>query len=110
MHDEAVFEFFFRKLPEQRPFLVACGLQQVLEFLETLEFTEEDIEFLRRDGRFHDAFLESLKTLRFTGDVHALPEGTIFFAEEPLIRITAPLPIAQLVETRIINILQCRLW
>lgn len=106
MHDEAVFEFFFRKLPDQRSFLIACGLQQVIEFLETLHFNEDDIEFLRQDGRFNDSFLSSLNDLRFTGSIHALPEGTVFFPDEPIIRVTAPLPIAQLVETRIINILQ----
>lgn len=106
MHDEAAFEFFFRKLPDERSFLVACGLQQVIEFLETLHFSEDDIAFLRQDGRFNSQFLASLADLRFTGSIHALPEGTIFFPDEPLIRVTAPLPIAQLVETRIINILQ----
>lgn len=106
MQDEAVFEFFFRKLPSERSFLVACGLQQVIEYLETLKFEQEDIDFLKKDGRFHDHFLDSLVDLKFTGSVHALPEGTVFFADEPVIRITAPLPVAQLVETRIINILQ----
>lgn len=106
MQDEAVFEFFFRKLPGKRSFLVACGLQQVVEFLETLHFSEDDIEFLRQDGRFNNEFLASLADLRFTGSIHAIPEGTIFFPDEPVIRVTAPLPVAQLVETRIINILQ----
>lgn len=106
MREEAVFELFFRKLPTQRKFLVACGLQQVLEYLENLRFNEEDIDFLRQDGRFREDFLASLTDFRFTGSVHGLPEGTVFFPDEPLIRITAPLPQAQLVETRIINILQ----
>lgn len=99
MQEEAVFELFFRKLPPERKFLVACGLEQVLDYLENLRFTAEDIDFLRQDGRFHDAFLASLSDFRFTGSVHAMPEGTIFFPDEPLIRITAPLPQAQLVET-----------
>lgn len=106
MHDEAVFEMFFRRLPKQREFLVACGLAQVIEYLTELHFTAEDIDFLRKDGRFHERFLNYLADLRFTGAVHAMAEGTIFFADEPIIRITAPLPLAQLVETRIINILQ----
>ena len=106
MEEEAVFELFFRKLPPERDFLVACGLEQVLEYLENLRFSEEDIAFLEKDGRFQPSFLESLRDFRFTGSVHSLPEGTVFFADEPLIRITAPLPQAQLVETRIINILQ----
>ena len=106
MQEEAVFELFFRKLPKERDFLVACGLQQVLEYLEILRFSDDDIEFLRQDGRFHDRFLSSLSEFRFTGSVHAMAEGTVFFPDEPVIRITAPLPQAQLVETRIINILQ----
>jgi len=106
MQEEAVFELFFRKLPAKRDFLVTCGLQQVLDYLENLRFQEEDIEFLRRSGRFHDQFLDSLATFRFTGEVHGMPEGTIFFPDEPVIRITASLPQAQLVETRIINIIQ----
>lgn len=106
MNDEAVFELFFRKLPPERQFLVACGLQQVLEYLDNIRFTDEDIQFLREDGRFHEHFLQSLTDFKFTGSVHAMPEGTLVFPNEPLIRITAPLPQAQLVETRIINILQ----
>lgn len=105
MEEEAVFELFFRKLPQERQFLIACGLEQVLEYLENLHFTEDDIDFLRKNGRFSESFLQYLTELRFTGSVHAMPEGTVFFPDEPIIRVTAPLPIAQLVETRIINIL-----
>jgi len=105
MHEEAVFELFFRKLPTERDYLVACGLEQVLEYLEGLRFSEDDIDFLRRDGRLHDRFLDSLADFRFTGHVHGMPEGTILFPDEPVIRITAPLAQAQLVETRIINII-----
>jgi nicotinate phosphoribosyltransferase len=101
----AVFEFFVRKLPPRRGFLLAAGLEQVLDFLENLHFTGEEIDWLARGGRFGKAFLDHLGGFRFTGDVHAMPEGTVFFANEPIIRITAPLPQAQLVETRIINIL-----
>ncbi len=105
MQDEAVFEFFFRKLPKERSYMVSCGLQQVLEYLENLKFSKDDIEFLRKDGRFSNSFLESLTNFRFTGSIHAMPEGTIFFPDEPIIRVTAPLAQAQLVETRIINIM-----
>ncbi|MFV0438125.1 MAG: nicotinate phosphoribosyltransferase [Desulfopila sp.] len=106
MEDEAVFELFFRSLPDQRDVLVACGLAQVLDYLTHLRFSPEEIAFLREDGRFDRRFLDSLATLRFTGAVHAMPEGTIFFANEPVIRITAPLNQAQLIETRLINIIQ----
>jgi nicotinate phosphoribosyltransferase len=101
----AVFEFFVRKLPERRGFLVAAGLEQALDFLEGLRFSDEEIGWLARSGRFGARLLERLATLRFTGDVHAMPEGTVFFASEPILRVTAPLPEAQLVETRLINIL-----
>ncbi|MCS7017368.1 MAG: nicotinate phosphoribosyltransferase, partial [Gemmatales bacterium] len=101
-----VFELFVRRLPPHRNFLIAAGLAQALDFLEHLCFTAEEIEWLAGTGRFRDEFLDYLSRLRFTGDVHAMPEGTVFFAEEPLLRVTAPLPEAQLVETRLINLLQ----
>ncbi len=103
--DTAVFEFFFRKLPERRGFLVAAGLEQALEFLERLRFSEEEIAWLAQSGRFGRDLLDHLAGVRFTGDVHAMPEGTVFFAHEPILRVTAPLLEAQLVETRLINIL-----
>jgi len=101
----AVFEFFVRKLPARRGFLVAAGLEQALAFLKNLRFSAEEIDWLARSGRFGRKLLEQLTELRFTGDVHAMPEGTAFFANEPILRVTAPLPQAQLVETRLINIL-----
>ena len=101
----AVFEFFIRHLPARRGFLVAAGLEQALDFLEGLHFSAEEIEWLARSGRFGKRLLEHLAALRFTGDVHAIPEGIVFFADEPILRVTAPLPEAQLVETRLINIL-----
>jgi nicotinate phosphoribosyltransferase len=101
----AVFEFFVRKFPARRGFLVAAGLEQALDFLEGLRFSAEQIAWLARSGRFGNELLEHLAEFRFTGDVHAMPEGTVFFADEPILRVTAPLPEAQLVETRLINIL-----
>jgi nicotinate phosphoribosyltransferase len=101
----AVFEFFVRKLPREREFLVAAGLEQTLDFLESLRFSPEEIEWLARTGRFGKDLLDHLAQLRFTGDEHAMPEGTVFFANEPILRVTAPLPQAQLIETRLINIL-----
>jgi nicotinate phosphoribosyltransferase len=101
----AVFEFFVRRLPARRGFLVAAGLEQVLEFLENLHFSQDEIDWLAKSGRFGKGMIDYLATLRFTGDVHAMAEGTVFFPEEPILRITAPLPQAQLIETRIINIL-----
>jgi nicotinate phosphoribosyltransferase len=102
----ASFEFFVRKLPRQRGFLIAAGLEQVLEFLSHLRFAPEELDWLARTGRFGRDLIDYLADLRFTGDIHAMPEGTVFFADEPILRVTAPLPQAQLVETRVINLLQ----
>lgn len=101
----AVFEFFVRKIPSQRKFLMAAGLEQALDFLENLRFSSEEVEWLKRSGEFGGELLDYLAKLRFTGDVHAMTEGTVFFSGEPILRVTAPLPMAQLVETRLINIL-----
>ncbi len=105
MEELAVFEFFVRKLPENRGYLVAAGLAQVLTYLEQLRFSADEIEWLTNTGRFKPAMLDRLETLKFTGDVHAMSEGTVFFPNEPILRITAPLPEAQLIESRIINLL-----
>lgn len=105
MEETAVFEFFVRKIPPSRNFMLAAGLEQVLQFLENLRFTGEELEWIRGSGRFRAAFVEYLADLRFTGDVHAVPEGTAFFPNEPIVRVTAPLPQAQLVESRLINLL-----
>lgn len=101
----AVFEFFVRRLPARRGFMMAAGLAQVVEYLEGLKFTPTELQWLAESGRFDDRMIDYLAGLRFDGDVDAMPEGTVFFADEPIIRIVAPLPLAQLVETRIINLL-----
>jgi nicotinate phosphoribosyltransferase len=104
MLDTAAFELFVRKLPENRSFLMAAGLEQALEFLEGLHFEEEEIAWLERSGLFRGDFLDRLRTLRFTGDVYAIPEGTVFFPNEPILRVVAPMPEAQLVESRLLNL------
>ena len=106
MDDTAVFELFVRRLPERRNFMVAAGLEQALAFLEHLEFSEHELDWIRESGRFGNGFVEYLAALRFTGDVYSMPEGTVFFPEEPVLRVVAPLPQAQLVETRIMNLIQ----
>lgn len=105
MEETAVFEFFVRKLPPDRGFLMAAGLEQALDYLENLHFTPAELDWLAGCGRFSPAFIGYLKGLKFTGDVHAVPEGAIVFPQEPILRVTAPLPQAQLVETRLINLL-----
>jgi len=104
MLDTAVFELFVRKLPDNRNFLMAAGLEQALEFLEGLHFDEEEIAWLEQSGLFRADFLDRLSKLRFTGEVHAMPEGTVFFPNEPIVRVVAPMPEAQLVESRLLNL------
>ncbi|KAF0280012.1 nicotinate phosphoribosyltransferase [Spiribacter roseus] len=104
MTEEAVFELFMRR-SSHRGFFVAAGLDQGLEWLETLTFGDAELEWMRRSGLFSDAFIETMAGFRFSGRVNALPEGTVFFAEEPLLQIVAPLPEAQLIESRLMNIL-----
>jgi len=101
----AVFELFVRRMPARRGFLVAAGLEQAIEFLENLSFSPDDISWLKSTGKFTMRALDYLAALRFAGDVHGMPEGTVFFADEPILRVTAPLPEGQLVEARLINIL-----
>lgn len=104
-NETASFEFFVRKLPSSRNFLVAAGLEQVVQYLETLHFSAADLGRLEVTGRFSAPFLASLENLRFTGTVEAMPEGTVFFANEPILRVTAPMREAQLVESRVMNLL-----
>ncbi|MBI3321818.1 MAG: nicotinate phosphoribosyltransferase [Candidatus Omnitrophica bacterium] len=106
MEAPAVFEFFVRTLPPRRGFLLAAGLEQALAYLETLRVQPDELAWLAKDGRFSKEFVRYLEGLRFTGEVHAMPEGTAFFPNEPILRVTAPLPQAQLVESRLINLLQ----
>jgi nicotinate phosphoribosyltransferase len=103
MEESAVFEFFVRKLPPGRNFMVAAGLQQVLDFLENLKFSPEELAWLA--PHFPPSLIAYLEEFRFNGDVHAMPEGTVFFPHQPVLRVTASLPQAQLVESRIMNLL-----
>jgi nicotinate phosphoribosyltransferase len=103
--ETAVFEFFVRKLPARRGFLMAAGLEQALDWLERLHFSDEERRWLAESGRFSARLIDLLAGLRFTGDVEAMPEGRIFFPDEPIFRVIAPLPQAQLIESRMINLL-----
>lgn len=105
MFEPAVFEFYVRTLPPRRNFLVAAGLEQALDFLENLRFEPAELDWISRHGAFRPDFVDYLSRLRFTGAVHAMPEGTVFFPNEPVLRVSAPLPEAQLVESRLINLL-----
>ena len=101
----ATFELFSRELPPRRNFLVAAGLEQALDHLESLRFGSEDLQYLRSLELFEEDFLEFLGDLRFTGEVHAFSEGEIIFPPEPILRVTAPLIEAQIVETFLLNTL-----
>lgn len=105
MERVAAFEFFFRELPPQRNFLLAAGLEPALDFIEAARFAPEELDWLEATGRFREDFLEVLGRWRFRGEVQALPEGSVVFPQEPLLRVVAPLPEAQLLESRLINLL-----
>jgi nicotinate phosphoribosyltransferase len=103
MFEDAVFSLFARRLPKERNFLIACGLDDALEFLENLRFSRDSIDYLATLSCFSSEFLGWLSELRFTGTVHAVPEGTPVFGNEPLLEVVAPLPEAQIAETFLMN-------
>ena len=103
MHDEATFSLFVRDLPAHRGFLVAAGLEPSLEFLETFRFEEDDLRYLGDELAFDADVLDAFRELRFEGEVWAVPEGRIIYANEPLLEITAPIAMAQLVEPYLLN-------
>jgi nicotinate phosphoribosyltransferase len=109
MREPATFSLFARRLPSTRAFLVAAGLEDALEYARQLQFSGDAIDYLRSLGRFEPEFLEYLATLRFTGEIRAVPEGTVLFPDEPLLEVTAPVIEAQLLESALLNAchLQC---
>ncbi|AIM16847.1 nicotinate phosphoribosyltransferase [Neobacillus sedimentimangrovi] len=100
----AVFELFFRKLPFGNGYAVFAGLEKVIQFIQNFRFTEEDIKYLKNEVGYEDDFLNYLRDLRFTGNIRAMKEGEIVFANEPILRVDAPLAEAQLIETALLNI------
>ncbi len=103
MHGEATFSLFIRKYPKDRSYFVAAGLADALAYLATFRFSEDDLAYLETTRLFQPDFLDYLKTVRFTGEVWAMPEGSLFFKDEPILEVTAPIIEAQLVETFLIN-------
>lgn len=103
---KVVFDLFYRKNPSGNGFAITAGLQQAIEYLDGLHFTEEDIAYLESLNLFSEDFIDYLRSFRFTGEVYAVPEGTIVFPHEPLMRIKAPIIEAQLIETALLNINQ----
>ncbi len=98
----AYFDMFFRNVPDGGGFAIAAGLEQVIDYIKTLKFTDEDIEYLRGKGIFSEDFLKYLKNFKFTGDIYAVPEGTPIFPNEPILTVRAPAVEAQFVETFIL--------
>jgi nicotinate phosphoribosyltransferase len=103
MDQLAVFELTFREMPRNRNYIVAAGFADVLTFLRNFRFTDDELDYLRSHGDFAQEFVEHLASLRFSGDVYAVPEGTIVFPNEPLLQVIAPITEAQLVETFVLN-------
>ncbi|MBI1867189.1 MAG: nicotinate phosphoribosyltransferase [Methylocystis sp.] len=103
MTERATFSLFVRKLPSRRNFLIACGLGDLLDAIQSLRFEPEQLRFLGSLGPFPESFLDWLRGFRFTGDIDAMREGTPFFANEPILEVTAPIAEAQLIETLVLN-------
>ena len=100
--EKAVFDLFYRNNPSDNGYAVFAGLEQIIEFVENLEFKEDDIEYLRTQG-FNEKFLDYLKDFEFTGDIYSVPEGSVVFPKEPLLKVEAPILQAQLLETPLLN-------
>ena len=101
----ATFDMFYRSKDQSTHYAIMAGLEQLIDYLKNLHFDEEAIEYLRSLGIFDEEFMEELRNFRFSGDVYAVPEGTIVFPGEPLVRVTAPIFEAQLIETALLNII-----
>jgi len=97
-----VFDMFYRKNPDNGGFVVSAGLEQLIEYIENMHFSKEDIEFLRSKGEFSEGFLQYLADFKFTGNIDALPEGTICYPNTPIVTVTAPVIEAQLIETMLL--------
>jgi nicotinate phosphoribosyltransferase len=97
-----VFDMFFRKIPDKGGFAIACGLEQLVQYIKSLKFSEKDIEFLRSKENFNEEFLNYLRNFKFTCDVFAVPEGTVVFPNEPLVTVKGPVIEAQLIETMLL--------
>ncbi len=105
MNDIAYFDVFFRNVPDKGGYAIVAGLEQIIEFIENLKFDEEDIKYLRSKEIFSEEFLNYLKNFKFSGDIWAIPEGTVVFPNEPLLTVRAPIIEAQLLETMLLLII-----
>jgi len=100
-----VFDLFYRRNPSGNGFAIAAGLEQAVEYVHDLHFSDDDLDYLRKTGYFDSAFLDALASFKFTGDIYAMPEGTVVFPQEPLVKVKAPIFQAQLLETALLTII-----
>lgn len=105
VNQTVIFDMFYRSNPEGNGYAICAGLEQVIDYIKNLHFTEDEIDYLKNLGMFKPAFLEYLRDFRFTGDIYAIPEGTVIFPREPLVKVVAPIMQAQLIETALLNII-----
>ena len=104
-NETVIFDVFYRSNPEEAAYSITAGLAQVIEYIQGLHFTTTDIDYLRSTGLFQEDFLTYLKDFHFSGDIYAIPEGTVVFPKEPLLKVIAPIMEAQIIETAILNII-----
>ena len=105
VNQTVIFDMFYRSNPEGNGYAICAGLEQVIDYIKNLHFTEDEIAYLKGLGMFKPAFLDYLRDFRFTGDIYAIPEGTVIFPREPLVKVIAPIMQAQLIETALLNII-----
>ena len=105
VNETVIFDMFYRSNPNKNGYAICAGLDQVIDYINNLHFDDEDIEYLRSTKIFRDDFLEYLRGFKFTGDIYAIPEGSVIFPREPLVKVIAPIMQAQLIETALLNII-----
>ena len=105
INETVIFDVFYRSNPNNNGYAICAGLEQAIDYIKNLKFDEEDISYLRNLGIFKEDFLEYLKNFKFTGDMYAIPEGSIMFPREPFIKIISPIMQAQFIETALLNIM-----
>ncbi|NLG04535.1 MAG: nicotinate phosphoribosyltransferase, partial [Clostridia bacterium] len=104
-NDTVIFDMFYRNNPLDNGYAIVAGLDQVIDYINHLSFSQKDIDYLKSLGIFEDDFLNYLKDFKFSGDIYSIPEGTVIFPREPIVKVIAPIMEAQLIETAILNII-----